>query len=210
MVASDEEQIERLRDWWEENRRAVIAAAVLGVVALAGWFGWQNWQDRRVASASQAFAMLEQRAAADGDSEVVELARDVATTYDGTSYAPLAWLIGAAEAVERNDLETAAAYLERVPESTDTPQLVAVAELRLARVLWSQGEFDAALSQLQDAPPGFDGRYAELRGDILLDQGKPQQARAAYELAAASGTTGGSLGVKLDSLPKTTDAGDSR
>lgn len=209
MVASDEEQIERLRDWWDENGRAVIAAAILGVVALAGWFGWQNWQDSRVASASQAFTMLEQRAAADGDAEVVELAREVATTYDGTSYAPLAWLIGAGEAVEQNDLETAAAYLERVSKSGDSSQLIATAELRLARVLWSQGELDAALSRLQDAPQGFAGLYAELRGDILLDQGKPEQARSAYELAAASGTTNGLLGIKLDSLPKTTDGGDS-
>jgi len=209
MVASDEEQIERLRDWWDENGRAVIAAAVLGVVAIAGWFGWQGWQENRVAAASQAFTMLEQRAASGGDAEVVELAREVATTYDGTSYAALAWLIGAGVAVEGNDLETAGAYLERVPESTDRSQLVATAEMRLARVLWAQGQHDAALARLQGAPAGFGGLYAELRGDILLDQGKAEQARSAYELAAASGTGNGLLEIKLDSLPASASGGNS-
>jgi len=209
MVASDEEQIERLRDWWDENGRAVIAAAVLGVVAIAGWFGWQGWQENRVAAASQAFTMLEQRAASDDNGEVVELARVVATTYDGTSYEPLAWLIGAGVAVEQNDLETAGAYLERVPESTDRPQLVATAELRLARVLWAQGQLDAALAELEGAPAGFEGLYAELRGDILLDQDMPEQARAAYEEAVAADGANGLVQIKLDSLPKTATGGNS-
>ena len=209
MVASDEEQIERIRDWWDENGRAVIAAAVLGVVALAGWFSWQGWQDNRVAAASQAFTMLEQRAAADENAEVVELAREVATTYDGSSYEPLAWLTGAGVAVEQNDLETARAYLERVPESTDRPQLVATAELRLARVLWAQGQHDAALSRLEAAPAGFEGLYAELRGDILLDQGKTELARTAYEEAAGAGAAAGLVQIKLDSLPKRANGGNS-
>ena len=209
MVASDEEQIERMRDWWDENGRAVIAAAVLGVVAIAGWFGWQGWQDNRIAAASQAFTMLEQRAASDDNAEVVELAREVATTYDGTSYAPLAWLIGAGVAVEQNDLETAGAYLERVPESSDRSQLVATAELRLARVLWAQGQHDAALSRLESAPAGFDGLYAELRGDILLDQGKTEMARTAYEEAVGSDAAAGLVQIKLDSLPKRANGGNS-
>jgi len=209
MVASDEEQIERLRDWWDENGRAVIAAAVLGVVAIAGWFGWQGWQENRVAAASQAFTMLEQRAASDDNGEVVELARVVATTYDGTSYEPLAWLIGAGVAVEQNDLETAGAYLERVPECTDRPQRVATAELRLARVLWAQGQLDAALAELEGAPAGFEGLYAELRGDILLDQDMPGQGRAAYEEAVAADGANGLVQIKLDSLPKTATGGNS-
>ncbi|MFO7581695.1 YfgM family protein [Guyparkeria sp.] len=201
MVASDEEQIERIRDWWAEHGRTVIAGIALGVVAIAGWYGWQGWQENRVASASAAFGALEQRAAADDNAEVVELAREVATAYDGTSYASLAWLLGAGVAVENNDLETAAAYLERATDSTRQPQLVATAELRLARVLWAEGDHAAALQRLNDAPAGFEGLYAELRGDILLDEGDLAGARSAYETAAASDAANGLLQLKLDSLP---------
>ncbi len=200
MVASDEEQIERIRDWWSEHGKTVIAGVVLGIAGLVGWQGWQGWQENQVASASEAFANLEQMAAS-GDGDVVERAREVATSHDGTSYTSLAWLIGAGAAVENNDLETAMSYLERARESADRVQLIATVDLRLARVLWAQGEHDAALERLVNPPVGFDGLFAELRGDILAERGDLVAAREAYEAATESDAANGLLQMKLDSLP---------
>ncbi|KTG16788.1 MULTISPECIES: tetratricopeptide repeat protein [unclassified Guyparkeria] len=200
MVASDEEQIERIRDWWSENGRTVIAGVVLGVAGLVGWQGWQVWQDNRVASAAAAFAHLEQMAAS-GEGDVVERAQAVASAHDGTSYTALAWLIGAGAAVEKNDLDTAVAYLEQARASADREQLVATVDLRLARVLWAQGKHQAALDRLAEPPAGFAGLFAELRGDVLADQGKLAAARQAYEDAAAASAGNGLLQMKLDSLP---------
>ncbi len=200
MVASDEEQIERIRDWWSEHGKTVIAGVVLGIAGLVGWQGWQGWQDNRVASASAAFANLEQMAAR-GEGDVVERAREVATSHDGTSYTSLAWLIGAGAAVESNDLETATSYLEKARESAERVQLVATVDLRLARVLWAQGEHDAALERLANPPAGFDGLFAELRGDILAERGDLVAAREAYETAIESDAANGLLQMKLDSLP---------
>ena len=200
MVASDEEQIERIRDWWSENGRTVIAGVVLGVAGLVGWQGWQVWQDNRVASAAAAFAHLEQMAAS-GEGDVVERAQAVATAHDGTSYTALAWLIGAGAAVENNDLETAVAYLEQARSSADREQFVATVDLRLARVLWAQGKHEAALDRLAEPPAGFAGLFAELRGDVLADQGELVAARQAYEQAVAESGANGLLQMKLDSLP---------
>lgn len=200
MVASDEEQIERIRDWWSENGRTVIAGVVLGVAGLVGWQGWQVWQDNRVASAAAAFAHLEQMAAS-GEGDVVERAQTVASAHDGTSYTALAWLIGAGAAVENNDLDTAVAYLEQARASADREQLVATVDLRLARVLWAQGKHQAALDRLATPPAGFAGLFAELRGDVLADQGNLVAARQAYEDAAAASAGNGLLQMKLDSLP---------
>ena len=204
MVASDEEQIERIRDWWSEHGKTVIAGVVLGVAGLIGWQGWQGWQDNRMASAAAAFANLEQMAAA-GEGDVVERAQAVATAHDGTSYTVLAWLIGAGAAVDNNDLETATSYLERARASTDRAQLVATVDLRLARVLWARGERDAALERLAEPPAGFEGLFAELRGDILAERGDLVAARAAYETAVESDAANGLLQMKLDSLPANTE-----
>ena len=38
---TEEEQVEALRRWWDENGRSTIAAIV---IALAAGFGWQAWQ----------------------------------------------------------------------------------------------------------------------------------------------------------------------
>jgi len=200
MVASDEEQIERLRDWWSEHGRTVIAGVVLGLAGLAGWQGWTAWQDNRAASAAAAFAQLEQMSTS-GEGDVVERAQAVATAHDGTSYTALAWLIGASAAVEKNDLDTAVAYLEQARASAETTQLVATVDLRLARVLWAQGKHQDALDRLAKPPAGFEGLFAELRGDVLADRGDLVAARKAYEQAAANSGSNGLLQMKLDSLP---------
>lgn len=199
MVASDEEQIERLRDWWSEHGRTVIAGVMLGVAGLAGWQGWTAWQDNRATSAAAAFAQLEQMATS-GEGNVVERAQAVATAHDGTSYTALAWLLGASAAVEKNDLDTAAAYLEQARASAGTAQLVATVDLRLARVLWAEGKPQEALDRLAEPPAGFEGLFAELRGDVLADRGDLVAARKAYEQAAAN-SSNGLLQMKLDSLP---------
>ena len=56
---------------------------------------------------------------------------------------------------------------------------------RLARVQLDLGEHDKALATVADANSGsFKALFAEIRGDVLLAQGKDSEARAAYQLAA--------------------------
>jgi predicted negative regulator of RcsB-dependent stress response len=44
--------------------------------------------------------------------------------------------------------------------------------------------YDEALAQLQSPPDeSFAARYADLKGDILVAQGKPDDARLAYKAA---------------------------
>ena len=38
---TEEEQVEALRRWWDENGRSTIAAIV---IALSVGFGWQAWK----------------------------------------------------------------------------------------------------------------------------------------------------------------------
>jgi predicted negative regulator of RcsB-dependent stress response len=59
-----------------------------------------------------------------------------------------------------------------------------MARLRLAGLLFEQKDLPGALKQLE-APfePAFQGLAAQLKGDILADQGKVADAREAYKLA---------------------------
>ena len=60
----------------------------------------------------------------------------------------------------------------------------AIASLQLANILVEEKSYDAALKILEakhDA--GFDGLFADLKGDVLLGLGKRDEAKAAYELA---------------------------
>ena len=72
-------------------------------------------------------------------------------------------------------------------EKANDPSLRELARLRLATVLLDDKAYDEALAQLQ-APvdESFAARYADLKGDILLAQGKKEDARAAYKAAVAA------------------------
>ncbi|MDP1658626.1 MAG: tetratricopeptide repeat protein, partial [Methylotenera sp.] len=60
----------------------------------------------------------------------------------------------------------------------------ALASLQLANILAEEKDYEAAL-KLLNAPhdAGFDGLFADLKGDILVSQGKTPAAKAAYEEA---------------------------
>ena len=59
-----------------------------------------------------------------------------------------------------------------------------MATLQLANILAEEKDYDSALKLLEakhDA--GFEGLFADLKGDVLMLQGKRAEAKAAYELA---------------------------
>ncbi len=182
--ATEEEQLEALKRWWQENGRAVILGVAIGVLALAGWRGWEMYTEQRAFGASGVYDRLlhnlEQGAAA-GVIESAEILRD---DYAGTTYAALGALAAAGVAVGDGDLETAEQWLRRARELADDGHVDVLAGARLARVLHARGESDRALELLDaEVPAAFTALYAEIRGDILRDQGDSEGAVAAYQRA---------------------------
>lgn len=79
-----------------------------------------------------------------------------------------------------------------------------LASLRLTRVLLAQGKVAEATSALEYEAVGSSPARDELRGDIALAEGKPQQARDHYQqaLAGLTGDAGAAalINLKLDAL----------
>jgi predicted negative regulator of RcsB-dependent stress response len=211
---TEEEQVEALKKWWQENGKSTIIAVV---VALGASFGWQSWQGHRSAQAEAASAfyqemldavtvLTEQPAGPDQAATVRHLAGTLKTDYSGSTYAQFAALHLAKLAVAENDLEAAEAELRWVLTANPPAEVEQLARLRLARVKAAQGDSDAALAILETDDSGtYAASYAEARGDIYLQSGQADQARAAYEEAATLELVGGatasrSLQVKLESL----------
>jgi predicted negative regulator of RcsB-dependent stress response len=66
-------------------------------------------------------------------------------------------------------------------EHSRDPELAMIARIRLARVLAYREQYGDALAVLAVDDPGrFAGRINEVKGDILVAQGKFDEARAAY------------------------------
>lgn len=209
---TEEEQVEALKKWWEENGRSTIVAIIVALGIGFGWQGWKKYQQDEIDGASNSYqSMLQQMGAAGPDGEqqeILALGESIKLDYSRSTYAQFAALHLARLAVSRGDLKEAEAQLRwvlgRADKGSDQHQL---AQLRLARVLASGGDAQQALAILDGADGGsYQAAYAVARGDILLMQERNDEAREAYSsalLLAASGGKQVNLGMlqqKLQSL----------
>ena len=184
---TDEEQVEQLKKWWEENGKSIIAGITIGLVAI---FGWRGWQDHLVTQGEQASDLYEQMVAdirQGKGADVEAIAEQLNQDYKSTPYSTFSSLLQAREAVEKDDIDSAITHLQWVLDNTDSDEFRHLARLRLSRLLLIEGDKDAALSLIEKVDSGkFAASYHELRGDILLQQGDPKAAQDAYAQALAT------------------------
>ncbi len=202
---TEEEQVEALKKWWQENGKSIAAGVVIGLVSIFGWRGYNQHVDLKTQEASTLYEQMI-GAARNGDVDDSRSYADrIISEHDSTSYAMFAQLMLAKLAAQENKLDEAEKHLRWVLSNNDQPELEHVTTLRLARVYIAAGQLDAAGILLNTSNTGkFVARYDELRGDLLVKQGKPEEARAAYEkaLANSAGTAEAKslLEMKLDDL----------
>jgi predicted negative regulator of RcsB-dependent stress response len=208
-VAYDEdEQVQRLQQWWSENWKALVGGLVIGVAGILGWNAWQSHGERKAEAASALFAEVLSAADA-GNREAALAAREtLVSDYRGTPYAVAASLQVAALHARQGELEQAASALSWASEHADDPAMGRLAEIRLARVRWAQGDADAALALLEGGSGHFRAVAEELRGDILIAQGERAAAHRAYSqaLAVAPQESRELLRQKLDDLADVANA----
>ena len=181
---TDEEQVEKLKAWLKENGMSIVFGVVIGVGGLSGFRYWQHLQEVAAEQASQHYSeMIEALNAADRDG-VQEHAQLLIAEFADTEYAQIARLALARDHVENGEFDEAEAVLQEVVGSGGQQPLAFVARTRLAAVQMQSGQLEAALGTLAiEFPPEFAARVAELRGDILAQQGKTGEAIEAYRMA---------------------------
>ena len=210
---TEEEQVEALRRWWEENGKSTIAAIVVALLAGFGWQGWQGYQDTQREKASDLYqTLLQSMSVAEPSStaaaEITDVAQRLKAEHGGSTYAQFAALHLARMAVANDKLDMAEEQLRWVLTAADSGSDVAlITQQRLARVLAARGDTEQALSILaQGANTAYAASYAAARGDILLASGNDEEARAAYlEARSLADANSGQLNLsmleqKLESL----------
>lgn len=203
-IRDDEEQVQAIKQWWDENGTYVIGAVGL---AIAGTFGWDFYQSQQAdanLARSDAYQQVLQAANSENPAQLLDTAGLVQQQHADTEYAKLATLFAAKALVETGDLTGAAAQLEGLRNSIAvTDPVGAEARLRLAAVYMGLGQHDQALAQLGDGfTAAYEARALEMRGDVLLAKGDRVEAKAAYQRASeAEGAVSlPLLRIKLDDL----------
>ena len=201
----EQEQIDELKAWWKQHGRLVIVVVTAAVVAAAGTAGWQWYKRSQSEQASQVYGSLEKAVRANDLKQIREISAQLKDKYGGTAYGPMAALAAAKASFEGGDTKSATADLQWTIDNARDEDVIAAARVRLAGVLLDEKKYDEALKLLDSAhPESFAGLFADMRGDVLVAQGKPVEAKAAYKLALeklpAEGNYRAIVQVKLDGL----------
>jgi predicted negative regulator of RcsB-dependent stress response len=179
----EQERLAELKAWWEDNRIYVFGAIAAAVITFGGWKGWHFWQLRQDEDAAALFLPVSEAQRTGDPRKIAEAAGKVVAGQPGSFYASQAALIAAKAAFDAGNLDEARKHLEWVTNNGATVHR-GVARVRLAGVLLEQKKYDEALKALDaNKEPGFEALVADARGDVMLAQGRMDEARAAYRLA---------------------------
>lgn len=207
----EDDDLRRLKDWWRANGLALVLGALAGLALIGGWQGWQMYSERQALAASALFDRFEALRESQPQAEqLAALAQELQAGYSASPYASWAGLALADFLVQRQAYDQAIEQLQWVVDNADPPPLEHLARVRQARLMWAQGQGEAALKKLDVAyPVAFTPLYAELIGDIHADDGDAAEARSAYKKALATlppAADGSALRRKLDNVSATSGA----
>tara|TARA_R110001583_G_scaffold79170_3_gene214050 strand:- start:8681 stop:9337 length:657 start_codon:yes stop_codon:yes gene_type:complete len=199
---TEEQQVEAIKSYWQENGNMIIAGIALG---FAGFIGFNLYKDSKLddeIAVSDSYQTLIENSVKD-KAAFGENAEKFIKENSGTSYESLTALALAKEAAAIKDWQSAQTQLAAAIKSAPSDGIKGIASVRLARVQIQQEQYEQALTTLATPlPESFNAAIEEIKGDTYLLQDKKELARNAYQAAiAADGLASNpNLQMKLDDL----------
>ncbi len=182
----EQEQLDELKHFWKQYGNLItwLLIAVLG--AYAAWNGYQYWQRNQAAQASLMYDEVERAVQSADVAKIDRSLADMKERFARTTYAQQAGLLAARAYYEQGKLDESRAALAWVAEKASDEGYQAIAKLRLAGILLEQKAYADAMQQLSgNFPKEFQALAADRRGDVLMAQDKPAEARSEYQKAYA-------------------------
>src|SRR6266513_2584646 len=166
----EQEKLDDLKAWWEQNSKYVSAAVVVVALVVIGVQGWRWYQRTQAEQASVLYQAVSQAVRANDLSKAKEPATQIVDRFARTAYAPRAALL----------------YAKMLYDGGDKPGARAQLQWIIDQAMLDEKQYDDALKTIDiKTDDAFTGLFADLRGDILAAMGKNAEAKAAYEIALA-------------------------
>ena len=201
----EQEQIAELKQFWKQYGTLIVTLAITALLAFAGTQGWRYYQRTQSEQASALFTKFGDAVRKNDVTQIRALGKQLMDGFGSTPYGPQAALLLARTNYENADAAAAATQLQWAIDKAKDAQTAEVARLRLASVRLDEKKYEEALRLLDTKHSmAMETLYADLRGDVLLAQGKHAEARAAYksaiEKSLPNGTYRSVVQIKLDAL----------
>ncbi len=179
----EQEQLDEFKAWWKKNGSMAINLVLAALLVIAAWQGYHYYQGKKAVEASalyQELTVTDLTKAADIKVKSATLMEN----FSGTPYAGRAAVFAAKANFAANDSKSAKLQLEWAIKNAKESAVQAIAGLQLAEILYDEKNYDEAqkvLAAISDK--GYEGLKANLQGDVLVAQGKPAEAKKAFENA---------------------------
>ena len=181
----EQEQIAEIKAWWKQNGNLLINALTAGALIVLAWQGWNWYQRSQAGQASVIYHVLESAVQQKDTQRIKTASGELVEKFGGSSYAPLGALMAAKAMVEAGDAKSAKAQLLWAADK-GKDEVRDLARLRLATLLIDEKAYDEALKKLEGSvTPALEPRFIDTRGDVLVAQGKRDDAAKAYQAALA-------------------------
>jgi predicted negative regulator of RcsB-dependent stress response len=182
----EQEQLDALKAFWNKQGNLITWTLLLVLGAFAAWRGWEWWQADQAQKAGAMFEELDRAAQAADAEKTGRVFADLKERFPRTAYAQQGGLMAAKVQAAKGQADAAKASLAWVADNGVEQEVRTIARLRLAAVQADAKQFGEALKTLDVAKAeGFEALVADRRGDVLMAQGKKDEARAAWQLAYA-------------------------
>lgn len=201
----EQEQIAELKQFWKQYGALIVTLVVAALVAFAGIQGWRYYKHSQSEQASVIFTKFGEAMRKNDVKEIRALGKQIMDGFGSTAYGPTAALLLAKTNYENGDSAGAAEQLQWAIDKAKDEETAELARLRLASIRLDEKKYDEALKLLETRhSAAIETLYADLRGDVMVAQGKSAEARAAYKIALEKSLPNSSyrnvVQIKLDAL----------
>lgn len=183
---TEQEQIELLKNWIKQYSLVIIAGVLLAIVSITAWRYWQQRQEKILTYASVVYDEMLTKRAQQNLTTTNAQASKLLKNYEQTTYAHLAALMLARNAILANQFNEAEKQFNWVLKQSNVAAIRQIARLRLARLYLSMKQPEKALETLQKIEESsFDGLRYEINGDAYLALNNVKKAKESYAQAIA-------------------------
>jgi len=211
MHFAQDDETEKLKQWWKRNGTGIVAGIVIGIGGVSGIQGWRMYQDYQAGQASMYYEQMLVAVAKEDNEAVVRAADTLVASHSETGYADIARLMLARLAADAGNHGQTEAALENLLAVTKDPAMAHTARIRLAVLALQAGKPDRIKALAAEGQnEGFASQYQELLGDALAEVGDWGKAQQAYQTAlatmASDSPAGQLLNAKLNMTRKGSDS----
>lgn len=180
----EQEQLDQIKHFWSQYGNLISWVLIVIFGSFAAWNGWNYWQRNQAAKAAALYDEVDRAALAKDADRMQRALSDMQAQFASTTFASQAALQAGKTLFDAGKLPEARAALVWASEKSSDDSHKAVARLRLAALDIEAQAYDQALKTLDaPVPKAFEPLVADRRGDVLMAQGKAEEAKAQYQTA---------------------------